>query len=71
MLVEFVVNKHSLAIAVVKVTLQLVFDDSEWVAIAVVTTSQLVEVKRVGLASVAIVAFHIFRTNALAYENYI
>lgn len=47
----------------------MVFDDSERVAIAVVTATQLVEVKRERLASVAVWPFHIFRADTFAYEN--
>lgn len=47
----------------------MVFYDTERITIAVITATQLVEVKCERLASVAVLAFHIFRTNTLAFEN--
>lgn len=63
--------KYSRAVSVIGLALQLVVDHSERVAVAVVTAALHVEVERVRLAAVTVLAFHVLRADAHAWEKLI
>lgn len=58
------------AVPAVGLALQPRVDHSQRAAVAVVTAAVHVEVERVRLTAVAVVAFHVLRADAVAYEHH-